>query len=140
MPASISGGVYKGKKFYGTPVGYTVTQKKKLMNADITKSQFKKEVLESPDLSLVHFKKEWNGACQIIAPIFEDLTKSYKSVVKFFTVDIDKQKIIASEFGISETPSILFFKKGEIIDHSIGLISKNELIAKIENALIKNKN
>src|SRR5215218_4828182 len=110
------------------------------MNADITKSQFKKQVLKSPDLSLVHFKKEWNGACQIIAPIFEDLTKSYKSSVKFFTVDIDQEKIIATDFGISETPSILSFKNGEIIDHSIGLISKNDLIAKIENALIEIKN
>ncbi|MEO6454640.1 MAG: thioredoxin domain-containing protein [Ginsengibacter sp.] len=110
------------------------------MSAEITDTQFKKEVLENSYLSLVHFKKEWNGACQIIAPIFEDLTKSYKSIVKFFTVDIDTQKIIATEFGISETPSILFFKKGEIIDHSIGLISKNDLIAKIENALTESKN
>lgn len=110
------------------------------MSSQITDNQFKKEVLENSHLSLVHFKKEWNGACQIISPIFEDLTRSYKSNVKFFTVDTDKEKFIATEFGISETPAILFFKNGEVIDHSIGLISKNDLIDKIENALIEIKN
>ena len=110
------------------------------MSSPITDNQFKKEVLENSHLSLVHFKKEWNGACQIISPIFEDLTRSYKSIVKFFTVDTDKEKFIASEFGIGETPAILFFKNGEVIDHSIGLISKNDLIDKIENALIEIKN
>jgi len=110
------------------------------MSTEITNTQFEKEVLKSSDLSLVHFKKEWNGACQIISPIFEDLTRSYKSIVKFFTVDTDKEEFISNKFGISEIPAILFFKNGEVIDHSIGLISKNDLIDKIENALIEIKN
>jgi thioredoxin 1 len=110
------------------------------MSLQITSNQFRKEVLENSHLSLVHFKKEWNGACQIISPIFEDLTRSYKSIVKFFTVDTDKEKFIANEFGINEIPAILFFRNGQIIDHSIGLISKNDLISKIENALTETKN
>src|SRR5215210_6014007 len=105
------------------------------MSRNITIKQFNKEVLENIHLSVIYFKREWNGACQIIAPIYEELAKSYQDTVKFFIVDLDKEKQIAHGFGIIETPSILFFKNGSTIDYAVGLISKNLLILKIENAL-----
>ena len=37
-------------------------------------------------ISMVQFKKQWNGASQIIEPVHNDLAKSYKGVVNFFTV------------------------------------------------------
>ena len=93
---------------------------------------FKKEVLESRKLVLVQFKKEWNGASQIIAPVYNGLAESYKEVAHFFTVDIEKESGLESEYGVMEIPTILFFKNGEVIDHAIGLTPKNVLIAKIE--------
>ena len=106
----------------------------------INKSNFKKHVIESTNLTLVQFKTEWNGACQIAAMIYADLAKSYKGVANFYTVDIEKENELDSEYGISELPTILFFKSGEVIDHVVGLIPKNILISKIENALINSAN
>ena len=39
------------------------------------------------------------------------------------------------EYGVMEFPTILFFRRGEIIDHVAGLAPKNVMISKIENAL-----
>lgn len=108
------------------------------MNRKITKQEFRKEVMESPALSLVKFKIEWSGACQIIAPIYEELAKSYKGMVNFFTIDIEKETGIDKEYGIMEVPTILFFKSGKIVDHVSGLVPKNVVITKIENALAAN--
>ena len=105
------------------------------MNQMISKTDFRKEVVDSTGLVLVQFKKEWNGACQIISPIYEELAKSYKGQAKFFTIDVEKETGIDHLFGVMEYPTILFFKSGEVIDHVTGLVPKNMVISKIENAL-----
>ena len=109
------------------------------MSRKITKQEFRKEVVEGQGLSLVKFKIEWSGACQIIEPIYNDLANSYKGVVNFFTVDVEIEKGIEKEYSIIELPTILFFRSGKIVDFAVGLTSRNILISKIENA-IANKN
>ena len=108
------------------------------MNRQLSKVNFRKEVIESKAVTLVQFKKEWNGASQIIEPVYNELAKSYNGVVNFFTVDIEKESGLDKEYGITDIPTILFFKKGKIIDHAIGLTPKNILISKIENAIDNN--
>jgi thioredoxin 1 len=105
------------------------------MNRHISKTEFRKEVIDNPSLNLVQFKTEWSGACQIISPVFEELAKSYRGQVNFFTVDAEKEKGIVKEYGVMELPTILFFRRGEVIDHATGLIPKNVMITKIETAL-----
>jgi thioredoxin 1 len=120
----------------GTAIGYTGTYKIEInMNRPLSKTDFTKEVIESTNLSLVQFKKEWNGASQIIEPVYNELANSYNGVVNFFTVDVEIEKGLDSEYGVMDIPTILFFKKGRIIDHAVGLIPKNVLISKIENAI-----
>jgi thioredoxin 1 len=109
--------------------------KSKSMNQMISKTDLRTDVINNDGLSLVQFKKEWNGACQIIAPIYEELAKSYKGQANFFTIDVEKEQGVDLEFGVMEIPTILFFKGGEIIDHVTGLTPKNIMITKIENAL-----
>jgi len=107
----------------------------KMMNTEITIKEFEEEVLTGSQLSIVQFRTAWNGACEIIAPVYEDLANSYTNVAKFFTIDADKEKNVSSQFRINETPAILFFQNGVVIDYAIGLISRSTLISKIENAL-----
>src|ERR1700752_2547776 len=104
------------------------------MNRVISKTDFRKEVISSAGLNLVQFKKEWNGACQIISPIYDELARYYKGQASFFTVDVERETGIERDYGVVEYPTILFFRRGEIIDHIAGLTPKNQIIMKIENA------
>ena len=110
------------------------------MTRTITRTDMRKEVMTSNQLSLVKFKTDWSGTCQIIEPIYNDLAKSYKGVVSFYTMDVEAEKGIEVEYGIMELPTILFFMDGKIIDHAVGLTSRNILITKIENAIAANNN
>src|SRR5437764_13696869 len=101
----------------------------------ITQSNFKEQVLGSGQLSLVQFKTEWRSSCQILSMIYDDLAKNYNGLANFYTVDFEKEIALVNEYGVTEVPTILFYKGGKLVDHTIGLISKNTLIAKIENAL-----
>jgi thioredoxin 1 len=105
------------------------------MTRIISKGDFKEEVISNAGLTLVQFKKEWNGACQIISTILEELANSYKGQVNFFSVDVEKEKGIDHDYGVMEIPTILFFRNGEVIDYIAGLTPKKVMIMKIENAL-----
>jgi len=108
----------------------------KPMSKMIPMARFKEEVMESRNLSLVQFRTEWSGACQILLPLYEELARSYKGIADFFWIDADREKDVKKEFGVIEFPTILFFKNGQLIDHAVGLTPKNMLVTKIENALI----
>jgi thioredoxin 1 len=110
------------------------------MNKAIGKKEFKSHVVESITLSLVQFKTEWNGACQIVSMIYDDLANAYRGAANFFTVDVEEEAHLGKEYGIIEIPTILFFKSGQVIDYATGLTPKNVLISKIENALSTSKN
>jgi len=110
-------------------------QNKSPMNKMIPMTLFKEEVIESRKLSLVQFRTEWSGACQIILPLYEDLAKAYKGIVDFFSIDAEQERGLEKEFGVREFPTILFFKNGQLVDHAVGLTPKTMLVAKIENAL-----
>ena len=128
--------VLKKSWHVGWLYGYRQT---KNMNKSIGRTEFMNEVAGNISLNLVQFKTEWNGACQIVAMIYDDLAKSYKGIANFFTVDIETENLLAKEYGVMEVPAILFFRNGKVIDHAKGLIPKNVLISKIENALSASK-
>jgi thioredoxin 1 len=104
------------------------------------KNRFTREATNNSTLTLALFKTEWNGACQIVSMIYEDLAKSYQGKIHFYTVDQEEEPALAGEFGIQEVPAILFFKEGQLVDHAVGLTAKNVLISKIESALNPSNN
>lgn len=105
------------------------------MKKELTRADFEKHVMNSERLSVVKFKAEWNGACQIIFPMYEDVARSYQGQAGFFIVDVDSEQSLQQQYGVLELPAILFFMEGKLIDHAIGLVSKSILVTKIENAL-----
>jgi len=105
------------------------------MNRIVSGNEFKKEINNSNGLSIVQFRIDWNGACQIISPIYDDLAKSYTGQADFFTIDLEANSEIEAEYGVTELPTILFIRRGEVIDYITGLAPKNMMISKIENAL-----
>ena len=105
------------------------------MSIRINRKEFKKLVVDNRRLSLVHFMAEWSGACQLISSMYDDIENSYTGMVNFFLVDVEKESKIRDDYGVAEIPTILFFRHGRVVDHIKGLVPRNVLISKIENAL-----
>ena len=104
----------------------------------ISKREIDNRVKKSQALCLVKFQTTWSGASQIIEPVYSELADLYSGVVHFYSVDVEEEAGIEAEYGITELPTILFFRSGIIVDHVVGLISKVRLSEKIENALSGN--
>lgn len=105
------------------------------MALEITDSNFDEVVLKSDKPVLVDFWAEWCGPCRMIGPIIEELGEEYKGKAKVGKVNVDENPNITSQFGIRNIPTVLFFKKGELVDKHVGAASKKIFEEKLQKLL-----
>ncbi|MCL2353893.1 MAG: thioredoxin [Defluviitaleaceae bacterium] len=97
----------------------------------VAEGDFQKEVLESGGLSVVDFYADWCGPCKIMLPILDEVAAEVGEGVKIFKVNVDEAKAVAVSYGIRSIPALIFFKDGEMVDKAVGVLSKADLIDKI---------
>ncbi|CDK28354.1 unnamed protein product [Kuraishia capsulata CBS 1993] len=83
-----------------------------------SKEEFQ-SVISSESLVVVDFFATWCGPCKMIAPLLEKFAAEYSSAA-FYKVDVDELPEVAGANEVSSMPTILFFKKGEVVGKVIG--------------------
>jgi thioredoxin 1 len=81
---------------------------------------FEKEVLQSEVPTVVDFYADWCGPCRMVSPVIESLSKEYVGRVKFVKINTDDNPEIAAKFEIMSIPTIMVFKKGEVLSRTVG--------------------
>ena len=99
---------------------------------NLTKQNFKEEVIDSKEPVLVDFFATWCGPCMMLAPILKEIAEEYKGKVKVGKVNVDEQNELAEQYQISSIPTIILFKEGEVANKVIGFRTKEELRQIIE--------
>ncbi len=65
-------------------------------------------VFEGKRPAVVDFYATWCGPCKMMSPVVEEFAEEYKGKVDFYKIDVDKEKELASVFGIQSIPMFLF--------------------------------
>lgn len=99
-----------------------------------TKDTFQKQVLESKGLVVVDFWATWCNPCQMFAPIVDQVAEQLEGQVVVGKVETSENPDLAIQYGVESIPTVIFFKDGQEVDRSIGLLPKPILLQKI-NAL-----
>jgi thioredoxin 1 len=102
---------------------------------ELTDATFQDEVLKNKQPVLVEFSAKWSGSCHIIAPALKEMGEKYRPHVKFCRIDVDTHAETATQYGVQRVPTILLFRDGQLVDHIIGITSKNIMAQKL-NALL----
>jgi thioredoxin 1 len=102
---------------------------------ELTDSSFD-EVVHSSDVPvLVDFWAPWCGPCRMMAPIVEEIANEYAGKAKICKLNTDEGRDSAIEFGISAIPTTILFNAGQVQKKWVGLISKREITAAIDELL-----
>ncbi len=99
---------------------------------NLTDANFDQEVANSAAPVLVDFWATWCGPCKMIAPIIDEIANEKAGTVKVGKVDVDQNQAISARYGIRAIPTLLLFKGGEVKEQIVGMVSKKDLLAKIE--------
>lgn len=97
----------------------------KIMNNDMS-------TLEKEAFAVVDFSAVWCGPCQMLAPIFDELSEEMSDVA-FYNIDSDENMELAMKYGIQSIPSLLIMKNGDVAARSLGFQPKQQLKAFIES-------
>ena len=100
---------------------------------NLNSSNFNEEITNTDKLVLIDFYATWCGPCKMLSPIITEISKEYSDKVKVCKVNIDENQELALKYDIMSIPTLIFFKKGEAVNTSVGFCSKSELEDKINN-------
>ena len=98
---------------------------------ELTKDNFDKEVVESDKTVLIDFWAAWCAPCKMLSPTVDAIAEE-RDDVKVCKVNVDKQGELASAFNVSSIPMLVVIKDKKVVDSSVGVIPKNEILKMLE--------
>ena len=88
------------------------------------------------NLVLLDFWAEWCGPCKQLSPILEKIAADYADkAVKLVKIDVDQDKVIASQFQIQSIPTVYAFFKGQPVADLTNYRSEGQLKRIIDQLL-----
>jgi thioredoxin len=89
-------------------------------------NKFDIDGFENFDKVIVDFSATWCGPCKALNPILDDISAT--TDIKVFKIDVDRNQGLAIEYGIRSVPTMLIYKKGELVNRLSGMKRKEEII------------
>ncbi|NJN28786.1 MAG: thioredoxin [Cyclobacteriaceae bacterium] len=94
------------------------------------------DLIKSSDVPvLVDFYADWCGPCKTLSPIVQEVSSALHGRVKVIKVNVDKNQSASQKYGIRGVPTLILFKKGDILWRQAGVLSKRDLQQTVERYL-----
>lgn len=97
------------------------------MSLVINSNNFQKEVLESEKAVLLDFWASWCNPCKMLSPIIDEISSEHPEI-KVCKINVDEEQALASQFEIMSIPTLLVIKDGKVVNQSVGLKSKSQIL------------
>lgn len=88
-------------------------------------------VISEDRLVLVDFFATWCQPCKMMHPVLEQAKASLGDKVRIIKVDVDKYGQTAAQYGIQAVPTLMLFRKGQILWRQSGAMTKTGLMSVI---------
>lgn len=96
----------------------------------LTKDNYQQEVMQNDKPVLIDFWAGWCGPCQMLSPVVDEVAEE-RDDIKVAKINVDQEDMqdIVSQFRVMSIPMLVVMKNGEETNRSVGVISKEEILA-----------
>lgn len=93
------------------------------------------EILATDKPVMVDFWAVWCGPCRMLSPTVDDIAVKYEGKVEVVKCNVDDCQDIAIQYGIRSIPTLVFFKNGEAVKRTVGVVSASEIEGILDSLL-----
>ena len=94
----------------------------------INNENFRSEVLQSEKVVLLDFYADWCGPCRMLGPTIDEIAAENPNI-KVGKVNVDENMELANQFKVVSIPLLVVIKDGEVVNKSLGVSPKEEILA-----------
>lgn len=87
------------------------------------------DIINSEQLTLVDFFATWCGPCKMMHPVLEQLKDEMGESIRIIKIDVDKNNSLAMNYRVQSVPTLMLFRKGEMLWRQSGALRLNDLKA-----------
>ncbi len=95
----------------------------------LTKDTFEDFIKKS--FAIVDFWAPWCGPCRALMPILEKISKQTSVAIGKISIEDEDAQEWVQHYQIRSIPTLLFFKNGQCVETHVGLLTEEDLLAKI---------
>lgn len=100
----------------------------------ITKKTYMEEIIKEEGFVLVDYWAPWCGPCKLLSPILEQVDEEAKNL-KICKINVDEEPDLAALQKVRSIPMLTLLKDGKIIQKTVGLKNKQEILAMVEKEM-----
>ncbi len=81
---------------------------------------------------IIDFYADWCQPCRMVAPILQQVAEKFSGHLLVYKVDVDHYGALASLFGITSIPSLLFVSTQDLPRLEVGALSLPDILQVME--------
>ena len=98
---------------------------------ELNEQNFDQQIQNADKPVVVDFWAEWCGPCRMLGPSLDQIAADHRNEFVVAKVNVDENPALAARYEIQSIPTLLYFKRGELRDRTIGLVSKKDIATRL---------
>ena len=93
--------------------------------------------IKNNKIVIVDIKAEWCGPCKALSPILDQVANDLGDKILVGKLDADSNTELCQLLQVKNIPTLLFYKDGEIMERTVGMKMKKEIISIVNRLMDK---
>lgn len=92
-----------------------------------------RDIINGDKPVLVDFFATWCGPCKMLSPTIDALASELDGEARVLKVDVDKNQAVAAHYRVQAVPTLIIFKRGEVMWRNSGAMDKYSLMQQVRS-------